>query len=481
MNYDYIVIGAGASGLSFAALMEKRGYCVALLEAHSLPGGCSSYFERNGNVFDAGATTLSGLKPGRSLDLLIKELHLELDLREINPGLISSINGKEVRRYKDPIKWIKELETAFPNINHKKFWSIIENLDSDGWNISSKLKNIPLRSLKDISGFSFKNLINGITLIPYLLKSVASFLPTQSKEYKSFINELLFITAQNKMEDTPMLMGAMGLNYPADTSYAIGGMKAFSEALAKKCSHKFYRHEVISITSMNEGFKIETSKGDFFGSKVVSTLPFWNHESLFKDTETKRFFQNPNYEKTKEECWSAFMMYLTVPHDLNRESLYYQIHCNSIPHCFTESFFVSISHPDDKTRTRPGRQTITISTHTRPLQWLNLSKEEYRRKKEETSNYILKAFCGYFKITENDIEDLLSGSPGTFIKYTRRKDGLVGGIPHSLKRNPVRLIQSLSPVKNFYLIGDTQFPGQGINAVIMGAQNLVHQLHKTED
>lgn len=478
MNYDYIVIGAGASGLSFAALMEKRGYRVALLEAHSIPGGCSSYFERNGNIFDAGATTLSGLKPGRSMDLLIKELNLELDLREINPGLISSINGKNIRRYKDQLKWIIELEAAFPNINHKKFWLTIQDIDDNGWNISSSLKNIPLRSLKDITGFNFKNTINGIKLIPYLLKSVANFLPSESEEYKSFINELLFITAQNKMEDTPMLMGAMGLNYPADTSYAIGGMKAFSEALAQKCSHKFYRHEVISINPLEEGFDVKTSKGSFIGSKVVSTLPFWNHEHLFTDKETKKFFQTPDSDKIKEECWSAFMMYLTIPSDLNRESLYYQIHCNSIPHCFTESFFISLSHPDDKTRTRPGRQTVTISTHTKPSQWMNLSREEYKKKKEEASGFILRTLCDYFKIKENDTEDVLTGSPGTFIKYTKRINGFVGGIPHSLKRNPLKLIQSSSPLKNFYLIGDTQFPGQGINAVVMGAQNLAHQLHR---
>ena len=88
MDYDLIVIGAGAAGLSFSALMEKRGYKIALLEAHSLPGGCASYFERNGNIFDVGATTLSGLKPGRSIDLLINELGLNLDIRKIDPGLI---------------------------------------------------------------------------------------------------------------------------------------------------------------------------------------------------------------------------------------------------------------------------------------------------------------------------------------------------------------------------------------------------------
>lgn len=480
MIYDYIVIGAGAAGLSFTALMEKKGFRVALLEAHSLPGGCSSYFERNGNVFDVGATTLSGLQDGRPLHQLIKDLELKLDLKEINPGIVSYLGGKKIRRHKDQDEWIKELENSYPKVNHKKFWKLIQEIDHLGWSLSSSMKNIPLRSFRDFLDFTPKKIIDTVKLLPYLLKNVSSYIPQNTEQdYKTLINELLFITAQNNMGDTPMLMGAMGLNYPTDTHYAIGGMKAFTLALASKCSNIFYRHRVLSILPTKEGldgFQIKTNKGDFKSLRIVSTLPFWNHSTLFLDKKLQLFFAEHDSEKLLNRCWSAFMIYLTIPLDITREEIYNQIHCDPIPNCQTKSFFVSISHPEDKTRSKSGRSVVTISTHTKPDQWIGLSKDEYELKKNETAEFILKKLCSELNLERASLNDILTGSPNTFIKFTRRTKGLVGGIPHSLTRPLWQMMQSTSPLKNFYLIGDTQFPGQGIAAVVSGAQNLIHQL-----
>ena len=485
MTYDYIVIGAGAAGLSFAALMEKRGYKIGLLEAHSLPGGCASYFERDGNIFDVGATTLSGLKTGRSLDLLINELGLNLDIRKIDPGLISLFKEKSVKRYSDQSSWLKELEAKFPHIDHRKFWSLVKKIDDEGWKLSANLKNIPIRTPRDLLSFNFSSTLQALKILPYFLRSTSNYLPknTEDHDYQSLINEILFITAQNNLNETPMLMGAMGLNYPSDTGYAMGGMKAFSQALVEKCSHIFYRHQVLSISPINsgrEGFIVQTNKGSFTGKRVVSTLPIWNHEKLFDaDRTMKKYFRAHDFNKSLKDCWSAFVIYLSIPRDDKRKSLYYQIHCDPIPNCGTHSFFVSLSHPDDLSRsTKSGRQVVTISTHTRPHSWLNLSKDDYKNKKEETTQFILKELSRQFSLSTSDLQDIQSGSPTTFIKYTRRTQGLVGGIPHSIKRNPLKLFFAPSPLENFYLIGDTQFPGQGIGAVVLGAQNLVDHLTK---
>lgn len=483
MEFDYIIIGAGAAGLSFAALMEKRGYKVAVLEAHALPGGCSSFFERDGYIFDAGATTLSGLKEGRPLQRLMAELNLNLELKAIDPGIVSLIGNKKVRRFKNFEKWIDELSTNFPDINHHKLWQDLNDIESYGWELSSQFKNIPLRSLKSLSPFLTLKLATAIKAAPNLFRSVENELnklAVNDHDYLRMIDELLFITSQNNMKDTPLLMGAMGLNYPEDTSYAMGGMKAFSEALASKCSSLFFKHKVqkiIPIKNGLNGFEVVTTHGHFKSKNVVSTIPIWNHLSLFDDRKGRDFFARDQLPDS-ENCWSAFMIYLTIPLDEKRESLYYQIHCSDIPNCHTKSFFVSISHPEDKTRSINGRQVVTISTHTKASEWLDWQKNKahYQIKKNETKDYILNLFKEKFRLDDNDLQNVMTGSPGTFVRYTKRYSGLVGGIPHSLKRNPIDFIFARSPYKNFYMIGDTQFPGQGIAAVILGAFNLADYL-----
>lgn len=479
MKYDYIIIGAGAAGLSAAALLENKGYSVAVLEAHSLPGGCSSYFERDGNTFDAGATTLSGLKPGRPLAKLIQELDLKLQLVDLDPAIISIIGDKKIVRYRDNNDWIKELYRFFPGIDHKSLWEKLLKIEKRGWKLSSNLKNIPLRSFKSLfSLFFILNLPGAIIALPSLFKSINSVFKKfkiNNIEYEKLLDEFLFITAQNKNTDTPLLMGAMGLCYPGDTSYAMGGMKAFSNSLAEKCSHIYYRHQVKKIIPLNagiDGFEIITTQGSFNSQKIVSTLPVWNHVELFDSENEKDFFQK-NFIPDPVNCWSAFMIYLTIPQNPERKSLYYQIHCDSIPNCNTLSFFVSLSHPDDVNRSSRGRQVVTISTHTKTSTWNDLSKEEYKLKKDETEKYILTFLKDKMNLGDGDLENIMTGTPKTFMKYTKRFGGLVGGIPYSLKRNPLNYFIGKSPCKNFFMAGDTQFPGQGIAAVILGSMNLV--------
>ena len=42
---DYLVLGSGLAGLSFAALMAKAGKKVKVIEAHEFPGGYGHTFE----------------------------------------------------------------------------------------------------------------------------------------------------------------------------------------------------------------------------------------------------------------------------------------------------------------------------------------------------------------------------------------------------------------------------------------------------
>lgn len=51
-SYDVVIIGAGISGLTAAALLSKAGLSVIVLERHRLIGGYLQGFERNDFVFD---------------------------------------------------------------------------------------------------------------------------------------------------------------------------------------------------------------------------------------------------------------------------------------------------------------------------------------------------------------------------------------------------------------------------------------------
>lgn len=53
-RWDVIVVGAGISGLTTAALLAQRGLGVLLVDQHYVPGGNATIFKRPGYEFDVG-------------------------------------------------------------------------------------------------------------------------------------------------------------------------------------------------------------------------------------------------------------------------------------------------------------------------------------------------------------------------------------------------------------------------------------------
>ena len=117
-----IFVGAGGGGIASALLAAIRGETVTLVEAHSYLGGCASYFRRGKFVFDAGATTVSGVAPGEPLGELFQLLGQTPDLILSDPGIVFHLSsGKKLRYHHDFESWMQELEDHFPQLNHRPF------------------------------------------------------------------------------------------------------------------------------------------------------------------------------------------------------------------------------------------------------------------------------------------------------------------------------------------------------------------------
>ena len=80
-NYDYLVLGAGASGLTSALLLAKEGYRVALVEKSPRLAPLLRGFRRGNFHFDTGFHYSGGLGRGEILDLFFRYLGLSERLR----------------------------------------------------------------------------------------------------------------------------------------------------------------------------------------------------------------------------------------------------------------------------------------------------------------------------------------------------------------------------------------------------------------
>jgi phytoene dehydrogenase-like protein len=390
---------------------------------------------------------------------------------------------KEIIRYADKNLWFQEISNHFSEEGISAFWKKVYQLNDMSWDFISKNSFLPTRSVKDFwKLIRFRNFAK-ISMLPNLFRSVENILKSykiEDSQFKNFIDEQLLITTQNTSKFAPMLTSSMGLAYPSETYYPYGGMIKFGEQILEKFlslgGEILLSEKIISIKPFENNYKLEAKSGKIFLTKgVISNIPIWSMPEITEGKIQKYFSY---FAKKYSDAPGAFVLNFVVEGKLDLKSAYYQVHMkSSIPFCDAKAVFVSFSLEDDFEKAPSGFHTVTVSTHTNPKYWIGKSKEEYSEQKKIVTDFIMENLKDSLPFLQDKIISYLqAGTPKTYEFYTGRKNGFVGGIPHSIKNNLLLLPPNQTPFKNFYMVGDSVFPGQGTPAVILSALNTVNRI-----
>jgi phytoene dehydrogenase-like protein len=150
MNYDAIIIGSGAGGLTAAVALAQAGKNVVVLEQHDRPGGWTHSFTLSGYRFSPGVHYIGDLHEGGGLRRIYDGLGVSQDLTfiELNPDGYDHIvvGGKQVDFPKGRENLIERLKSHFPHeakgidSYFDDLTNMIESLRSLG-NLSNPLKS----------------------------------------------------------------------------------------------------------------------------------------------------------------------------------------------------------------------------------------------------------------------------------------------------------------------------------------------------
>jgi all-trans-retinol 13,14-reductase len=187
-DFDAIVIGSGAGGLSAALNMSKQGASVLVLEARPVFGGYLNAFTRNGYSFDTGVHYLGKLAEGGSFRLLLEHLGIdeELEFVELNPDGFDRyiFPDFELQLCKGRQRYQERLHRLFPNESKaiKKLFHIQDRLITAIANPNGPPKNILEKLLYLIRNpvlaryfrSTYQQMLNSITRNPSLQAALSA-------------------------------------------------------------------------------------------------------------------------------------------------------------------------------------------------------------------------------------------------------------------------------------------------------------------
>lgn len=467
-TYDLAIIGSGMGGSMIASLNKQKD--VIVFEKDTNLGGCASTFKRFGNYYNSGATTLVGYEENHPLKKIFDKANVNLDLKKSDIAIRVLQNGKTIDRVKDFEKFLTQIEKAYPNKNNRVFWQTIKELDEKFW----KIKNVYY------SKYSLSSYIKTIKSVSEifltfkfdLFKTASGFIKDTlgdiSKEYQDFIDSQLLITLQTTSKDISLLSLALGLAYPFhDVFYVNGGMGSIFDELLKDIeTHN--KEEVKSITKQNDIYLLKTRKAEYKAKNVILNSTVYDSSRLFEDEKIRSY-----YNKFSFNDQSAFVIHMTINKKEDLLHHYQIILQNEVPNAISNSYFVSLSSREDRKMSENGIN-ITISTHTKARFWSNLNKDEYKRQKFITEEFIINSFLENFdNISKEDIQISFSGTAKTFNRFINRNN--CGGKAITLK-TLLQVPSCRTPFEGLYNVGDTIFAGQGWPGVALGVNILKEEL-----
>jgi phytoene dehydrogenase-like protein len=116
----------------------------------------------------------------------------------------------------------------------------------------------------------------------------------------------------------------------------------------------------------------------------------------------------------------------------------------------------------------PGKSMGSICTVDYLKDWEELSKEEYKAKKEEVAQVLIQRLEKQFPGIRENIEYYEVATPKTIQRYTLNTGGSVYGFAQSKQQSGTKRFRNNFLLPNLYFASAWAFPGGGFEGTIMG-------------
>ncbi|BAZ00542.1 FAD dependent oxidoreductase [Tolypothrix tenuis PCC 7101] len=488
--FDVIIIGSGIGGLVTATQLAAKRAKVLVLESYLIPGGSAGYFEREGYHFDVGASMIFGMGQNGTTNLLTRALHAVnvsvetiADPVQIHYHLPNGLDLKVDRVYE---KYLQNLTAYFPHETKG-----IRRFYDECWKVFNCLNSMDLLSLEEpryLLRTFLKHPLACLGLVKYLPQNAGDIARRYIKdpELLRFIDMECYCWSVVPANMTPMINAGMvfsdrhygGVNYPK------GGVGKIAQALAtglEKTGGKIqYQARVKRIlTERGKAVGVELVNGQIYrGKRIVSNATRWDTFEKLLPVE-----EMPRNEKKWQQVYQKSPSFFSLHMGVKQSVLPPGTECH---HILLEDWqdmtkpqgtiFVSIPTLLDPDLAPAEYHIIHAFTPDWIENWQGLTEQEYEKRKEAAAWRIIDRLEQIFPGLDAGIDYLEVGTPRTHRRFLGREDGTYGPIPRRKLRGLLSMPFNRTAIPGLYCVGDSTFPGQGLNAVAFSGFACAHRI-----
>jgi len=495
-NFDAIIIGSGIGGLVTASQLASKGAEVLVLEKYIIPGGSGGSFKRKGYTFDVGASMIFGFGEKGYTNLLTRALKDVNEKCETIPDPVQLEyhlpNNFSISVDKNYDQFINKLTATFPKekVGIKKFYDTCAN-------VFKCLDSMPLLSIEDPS-YLFKVFFKS----PLSCLGLARWLPVNAGDVArkfikdpqllKFIDIECFCWSVMPALKTPMINAGMvftdrhagGINYPKGGVGTIAEkLVSGLEKLGSKIRYKANVTEILLKDKKAVGVKLANGE-EIYSNIIVSNSTRWDTFGL-KDKK-KGLIASKNVPKSEykwSETYKPSPSFVSIHLGVEKNLISNNFNCH---HIIVENWdelesekgviFISIPTLLDSSLAPEGKHIIHAFTPSSINEWEGLSRKEYLQKKEEYFSFIIEKISKLLPNLDQNIDHKEIGTPQTHKKFLGRYEGSYGPIPSKKLLGLLPMPFNTTKIKNLYCVGDSCFPGQGLNAVAFSGYACAHKI-----
>ncbi|MBQ6630845.1 MAG: FAD-dependent oxidoreductase [Romboutsia sp.] len=493
MKYDVVVIGAGISGLTTAALLSKRNLKVCVVDAQFKPGGSCGIFKRKDVIFEQGCAMLYGFNdrgysPHR---YVFNELEEEIDIIKHDKLYAINYDGHRIIFHQDIDMFIDELVKVFPNekSNFKRFYTDLSNQYRKV--IAENPAFISPDAMKKEYGLKsfLKHPIEYIRFLGYMNKNTESILKKYFKdpEVFKFFDKLTSTYCYTNVVETPAILSSImfvdnhfgGSYYPAGSTLNFIGK--LEKVIEENDGEMIYNKEVEKIiVESNKATGVQLDDGSIINGKyIVNSGNVWNlYNKLLKDNSDEKIVKwvnslIPSYP-------SVVLFALVKDSVIPKDTLPIEMLVGSKDKFDENEITVYIPSIDDKTICPDGYQSIMAIGPTLkkwPIGFKNkYNTEEYRKAKEIEKNRLLDVFENRFPGFKENLFHVEISTPSTLNRYALKEGGAAAGPKQQLGQHMMKRLKTKSEIDRLFNCGESTVMGTGTTAVTVSgisAANLI--------